>query len=651
MANKKFPKYEVLLIAGIDSLGLARFPHLLHSAGCRVTLLAPPGLAIIKSRYVSHHIPTAYDPQARAMHLKELVQLQQQSFTTIIVGDEATLTALMEYRGEEWLDPWFPVNHRSKASYLILSKLAFQQAAIDEGLRMPISSLCQGWTEVEAAVNNSGYPVILKAAQSLSGSGVRKVHNFKELELAYDQLASSGQELLVQHFYDGPIGSTDVLFNHGEPICWQSAYALRCWPTPLSSSSARQLMDHPDIEFINKGVGKITGFNGFAGIDWIHDLKSDQIYLLEINPRPTPSLRLDRFSGISFSQSLNQLLSGNPKISQPKPKQLLTSSPLGLFPQMLYWAIDEHSWQSFAICCWNDAPWHDPQLLIAYLRRVASHYIPLTWRQKLKQWLRGTAITTQQNLELELHLRKAINHHELCIYYQPQIDIKTNKIIGAEALIRWNNPLGELMLPLDFIPLAEKSNLILNIGEWVLKETCRQGQQWLNEGLPSLNLSVNLSSYQLQQSKLNLLIADILAETGFPANNLELDLTESSLLGPRQNPIEILSSLRSLGVRLAIDDFGVRYSSLSYVERFPVDILKIDKVFIKNIPEDIECAEIVANILSIGNQLGLKVLAEGVETQKQLDFLSAQGCYAYQGYLKSKPLPAEQFVNLLRSQY
>ena len=380
------PPYEVLLVAGIDSIGLARFPYLLHSAGCRVTLLAPPGLAVISSRYVARHLPASHDPQARALELQALLAAQDRSYTRVIIGDEATLIALAEYRGQAWLDGWFPVDHRSAAVEVMLSKVAFQQAAMSFGLRMPFARLCRDRAELEAAVRQAGYPVMLKAAHGLSGSGVYKVCESSEFEAAYTDLAPAGEPLLVQHYCEGELGSTDVLFDHGVPVCWQSSYSRRCWPTPLASSSARKLMQHPDIETLLSGVGQITGFNGFAGVDWIHDAASDHLYLLELNPRPTPSYHLDRHFGISFSRSLNQLLSGQHKVSRPRPVPL--PAPLiGLFPQSLYWAAGERDWRC-GLLCWSDAPWRDPKLVGAYLRRVTTHFLPGHWRQQVRRWLR-----------------------------------------------------------------------------------------------------------------------------------------------------------------------------------------------------------------------------------------------------------------------
>jgi len=184
----------------------------------------------------------------------------------------------------------------------------------------------------------------------------------------------------------------------------------------------------------------------------------------------------------------------------------------------------------------------------------------------------------------------------------------------------------------------------------VLRETCRQGRQWLDAGLPPLTLAVNVSPYQFSQSDMSGLLAIVLAETAFPANCLELELTESGLMEKEEESVAILNSLRAQGVRLAIDDFGTGYSSLAYLKRFPLDVLKIDKSFIDDIPHKQDDMEIAATIVAMGHTLGFKVLAEGVETVEQLDFLQQQGCDLYQGYLNSHPLSAEDFDELLREE-
>ncbi|MDP2902947.1 MAG: EAL domain-containing protein [Methylovulum sp.] len=253
-------------------------------------------------------------------------------------------------------------------------------------------------------------------------------------------------------------------------------------------------------------------------------------------------------------------------------------------------------------------------------------------------------------IALESRLRKAIEQQELRVYYQPQVDIASGKIIGAEALVRWHHPEQGLIPPVRFIPIAEESGLIIAIGEWVLYETCRQGRAWLDAGLLPLTLAVNVSSHQFRYSNITNLVASILEKTGFPACQLELEMTESSLMEDQDNVIAVLSGLRAQGIRLAIDDFGTGYSSLAYLKKFPVDVLKIDKSFIDDIPYDQSDTEIAATIISMGHVLGFKVLAEGVETVEQLAFLREKGCDIYQGYIKSKPLPAEGFMQLMRDQ-
>ena len=253
----------------------------------------------------------------------------------------------------------------------------------------------------------------------------------------------------------------------------------------------------------------------------------------------------------------------------------------------------------------------------------------------------------RQRIELESRLRRAITDQQLRVYYQPQIAIPSGHIIGAEALVRWQDPERGLIPPGHFIPVAEETGLISAIGEWVLRETCRQGQEWRDAGLPSLTLAVNLSAHQLHHGDLAATVLQVLNETGFPAEWLELELTESALMQREAEAVTILERLRGLGLHLAMDDFGTGYSSLAYLRRFPLDVLKIDKSFVDDLPHQREAMEIAATIIAIGHTLGLKVLAEGVETPEQLAFLQLKGCDRYQGYLTSPPIPAAAFVALL----
>lgn len=253
----------------------------------------------------------------------------------------------------------------------------------------------------------------------------------------------------------------------------------------------------------------------------------------------------------------------------------------------------------------------------------------------------------RERIEIEVRLRRAIAQEELLLHYQPQVDLASGRIIGAEALVRWQDPREGLIPPGRFIPLAEQTGLIEPIGKWVLREACRQGRRWLDAGWPSITLAVNISAQQFRHGNLAASVIETLQETGFPAHALELELTESALMDQEEQALATLNQLRAEGIRLAIDDFGTGYSSLAYLKRFPIDLLKIDKSFVDDIPHHQDDMEIAATIIAMAHTLRLQVLAEGVESREQIDFLKANGCDFYQGYFMSRPLPAAEFTRLL----
>jgi EAL domain-containing protein (putative c-di-GMP-specific phosphodiesterase class I) len=220
-------------------------------------------------------------------------------------------------------------------------------------------------------------------------------------------------------------------------------------------------------------------------------------------------------------------------------------------------------------------------------------------------------------------------------------------VVGAEALLRWQDPELGLIAPARFIPVAEETGLIVPIGQWVLAEVCRQGRVWIDAGLPPLTLAVNLSPLQFRHGDMGSIVAAALAAHQFPAERLELELTESALMEREDDAVDTLIRLRAHGVRLAIDDFGTGYSSLAHLKRFPIDVLKIDRGFVEDIPDGQGDSEIAATIIAMGHTLGFKVLAEGVETDEQLAFLRERGCDLYQGYLRSAAVPAEEFELLV----
>lgn len=252
----------------------------------------------------------------------------------------------------------------------------------------------------------------------------------------------------------------------------------------------------------------------------------------------------------------------------------------------------------------------------------------------------------RERIDLDSRLRRALKQGDLRVFYQAQIDIRSGRIVGAEALVRWLDASEGLISPSRFIPIAEETGLIREIGQWVLHETCRQGRAWLDAGLPPLVLAVNVSGQQIRHGNFNEVVQQALEETGFPAHLLELELTESTLMEDHHAITLLLQKLRARHIRLAIDDFGTGYSSLAYLKRFPLDVLKIDQRFVSDLGQDRDDREIVVAIIELGHTLGFKVLAEGVESPEQLAFLESHGCDLYQGFLRSKPLPASDFLAL-----
>lgn len=255
-----------------------------------------------------------------------------------------------------------------------------------------------------------------------------------------------------------------------------------------------------------------------------------------------------------------------------------------------------------------------------------------------------------KRLALENGLRKALDREEFIIYYQPQVDIASGRISGMEALLRWKHPELGLVPPGDFIPLAEETGLIVSIGEWVLCAACIQNKAFQNRGLPPKRVAVNISSFQFRRQSLVKTVTKALKMSGLDPRYLELELTESAIMKNMEESSKILEDLKEMGLRVAIDDFGTGYSSLAYLKRFPLDILKIDRSFIRDIPEDQDNAAIAAAIIAMARSLNLEVIAEGVETEDQLAFLRDQGCDEVQGYYFSPPLPSEEIEAYLEKE-
>lgn len=254
----------------------------------------------------------------------------------------------------------------------------------------------------------------------------------------------------------------------------------------------------------------------------------------------------------------------------------------------------------------------------------------------------------RHRLDMESSIRRALSNREFLVYYQPKIDVNNRRVAGMEALVRWRDPVRGLISPGEFIPVAEESGLIEQIGQWVLEETCAQNYRWQAEGLPPVCASVNVSARQFRNRNFVFSVEKILARTGLEPRWLELEITESMLMGDIAPIVARMEDLRRLGVSLSIDDFGTGYSSLSYLSSFPITTLKIDRAFIADVQSNPQTAEIARAIIGLSRGLNLEIIAEGAEEIEQIEFLQQHGCNFVQGFFYSKPLPAADFAAMLR---
>jgi EAL domain-containing protein (putative c-di-GMP-specific phosphodiesterase class I) len=253
-----------------------------------------------------------------------------------------------------------------------------------------------------------------------------------------------------------------------------------------------------------------------------------------------------------------------------------------------------------------------------------------------------------ETLAMENDLSHALERGELFLLYQPVVDLSSGRVVGGEALLRWQDPKRGLVQPDEFIPLAEETGLIVPIGEWVLRAACAQANMWNDHGLGALWVSVNVSARQVEQPGLVAAVARALLEGGLPAANLHLELTEGAVMRQMEPVVSALSQLRAMGVRICVDDFGTGYSSLGYLKRFPIDTIKIDRSFVQDVTTDQNDAAIVTTVVTMARSLNLRVIAEGVETEAQLGFLREIECDEFQGFLVSRPASPEEFEALVR---
>jgi diguanylate cyclase (GGDEF)-like protein len=281
---------------------------------------------------------------------------------------------------------------------------------------------------------------------------------------------------------------------------------------------------------------------------------------------------------------------------------------------------------------------------------TAMYYAKAEGKNNYRFYSSDIHMQTSERMGIEKNLRFALDRRELSLHYQAKVDVRTGAITGVEALLRWNSPVLGSVAPLQFIPIAEETGMILPIGQWVLQTACAQNVAWQKQGLPAICMAVNLSLRQLMDNQLIADIRTVLEETGLAPELLELEITESMIMSNPAHIIAILTEIKRIGVKLSIDDFGTGYSSLSKLKEFPVDTLKIDRSFIHNLPDNDQDKAITQAILVMGESLSLNVIAEGVETEAQLNFLKEQFCGEMQGFYFNKPMEPDSFAAFLREQ-
>lgn len=373
MSNRK-KIYQILVVAFDDMIGLSRLPKTLKKSKCEVTLVSPPNLLVTKSKYISKHIITPNEVSETIEILKEHLVENSQKYDFVVVGDETLLKEFANYSGEDWLKKVIPVPDFEKLK-IVNSKFKFIEEAQKLDLQVPYAHLCRSLKEIKEYSEKIGFPLVIKEEVSTCGQGVRIVKSEKDLEKFYYQLKAS-TEILIQEFVEGRVGTTEVFFHNGVPICWFSAYSLVCLPSVTGMSCMREIGDFPEIENLLKGVGKLTGFTGFGGIDWVLDSKDTYLKLIEFNPRPTPGYHFGKIAKVNFSEALRQTLENQEfQVQRPHLPPRTKDRFLYLFPQDVHRIITDRKikkllrWIPFKNTS-KDLPLDDFGLLTTHFWRI-----------------------------------------------------------------------------------------------------------------------------------------------------------------------------------------------------------------------------------------------------------------------------------------
>jgi glutathione synthase/RimK-type ligase-like ATP-grasp enzyme len=368
---------KVLIGISIDAVGVARLPQILVAAGCTVHVVCGAGLAVTSSRFVSKHIRTGRSAHDVRQGLEKHVKDSPDLYSWVIIADEPLLRTFLDSAAIPELAKLAPVTADPQALSHLLSKIRFSQDAQIAGIPVP-RFRALATPEDQPRQTWRGAPSVAKAEDSMSGSGVRVVRSAEEL--ADVNATMTSRPLLFQEYKSGRVGATAVLFDRGVPRCWYSYLLCRNWPTPLAAACALDIYWHSDIEPMVVKLGKMTEFHGLCGFDWVLDENTDRPFILEINPRPTPGTYASQLAGVNFPRAIADWLDGRDTVQRPWE---LSSGLCRLFPQNLFRAIDDRDLVEF-FKTWADAPFNDLKLLLSQIRRVATHYLPDSWRARWK---------------------------------------------------------------------------------------------------------------------------------------------------------------------------------------------------------------------------------------------------------------------------
>ncbi len=443
--------------------------------------------------------------------------------------------------------------------------------------------------------------------------------------------------------------SEEMRLAHEEIIRHQSRHdSLTGLPNRLSFSEHLDKMIKGARRFDSKCALIYLGLDGFKEIYESMGYVARDKLLKEASSRLGQSLRdadiTARISGDEFAVGLSGI-SGEKGVERvvvvaDRIRSAISSQPF---------VIDDHDFAvttSIGIAIFPDNGNDVVELMKS--ANAALHHARSKGRNNYQFHTADMNARAFELLLMERDLRRALEEDQFILHYQPQVDLRTGKIIGAEALIRWQHPERGMVSPGDFIPVAEDRGLIVPIGEWVLEEACRQNKEWQEKGLPQLVVAVNLSALQFQKRDLSVKIAGRLQRHALEPDLIELELTESSIMRDAEASIASMDSLKQVGVNLSLDDFGTGYSSLNQLKRLPLDKLKIDQSFVRGLPHDQNDLAIASAIIAMGKAMNLKTIAEGVETKAQLDVLQSLDCDEMQGFYMAKPMPAVDFVDFMR---